>query len=69
MLPATSDRLWGDFDVTVAGWITTGEGPDIVYLGSEYAATYGLTCSSISIPISRTGKRWSQSPSRRQSIP
>lgn len=32
---------WGDFDVTVAGWITTGEGPDIVYLGSEYAATYG----------------------------
>lgn len=32
---------WGDFDVTVAGWITTGDGPDIVYLGSEYAATYG----------------------------
>lgn len=32
---------WGDFDVTVAGWITTGEGPDIIYLGSEYAATYG----------------------------
>ncbi len=32
---------WGDFDVTVAGWITTGEGPDIVYLGSEYAAIYG----------------------------
>lgn len=32
---------WGDFDVSVAGWITTGEGPDIVYLGSEYAATYG----------------------------
>lgn len=32
---------WGDFDATVAGWITTGEGPDIVYLGSEYAATYG----------------------------
>ena len=32
---------WGDFDATVAGWITTGEGPDIIYLGSEYAATYG----------------------------
>lgn len=32
---------WGDFDVAVAGWITTGEGPDIIYLGSEYAATYG----------------------------
>ena len=32
---------WGDFDTTVAGWITTGDGPDIVYLGSEYAATYG----------------------------
>jgi multiple sugar transport system substrate-binding protein len=32
---------WGDFDATVAGWITTGQGPDIVYLGSEYAATYG----------------------------
>jgi ABC-type glycerol-3-phosphate transport system substrate-binding protein len=32
---------WGDFDATVAGWITTGDGPDIVYLGSEYAATFG----------------------------
>ncbi len=32
---------WGSFDASVAGWITTGEGPDIVYLGSEYAATYG----------------------------
>ena len=32
---------WGDFDAAVAGWITTGDGPDIVYLGSEYAATYG----------------------------
>lgn len=31
---------WGDFDASVAGWITTGEGPDIVYLGSEYAATF-----------------------------
>ncbi len=31
---------WGSFDTTVAGWITTGEGPDIIYLGSEYAATY-----------------------------
>lgn len=28
---------WGDFDATVAGWITTGDGPEIVYLGSEYA--------------------------------
>lgn len=32
---------WGDFDAAVAGWITTGSGPDIVYLGSEYAAIYG----------------------------
>ena len=32
---------WGDFDATVAGWITTGEGPDVIYLGSEYAATFG----------------------------
>jgi multiple sugar transport system substrate-binding protein len=32
---------WADFDATVAGWITTGDGPDIVYLGSEYAATFG----------------------------
>lgn len=32
---------WGDFDAAVAGWITTGGGPDIIYLGSEYAATYG----------------------------
>ena len=32
---------WGDFDASVAGWITTGSGPDIVYLGSEYAATFG----------------------------
>ncbi len=32
---------WGDFDAAVAGWITTGSGPDIVYLGSEYAAQYG----------------------------
>lgn len=32
---------WGDFDATVAGWITTGDGPDIIYLGSEYAATFG----------------------------
>jgi len=32
---------WGDFDSSVSGWITTGSGPDIVYLGSEYAATFG----------------------------
>lgn len=38
---------WGDFDVTVAGWITTGDGPDIVYLGSEYAATYGDLLANI----------------------
>jgi len=39
---------WGDFDATVAGWITTGEGPDIVYLGSEYAATYGDLLADLS---------------------
>jgi multiple sugar transport system substrate-binding protein len=38
---------WGDFDASVAGWITTGEGPDIVYLGSEYAATYGHLLTDI----------------------
>lgn len=38
---------WGDFDVTVAGWITTGDGPDIVYLGSEYAATYGALLADL----------------------
>jgi multiple sugar transport system substrate-binding protein len=32
---------WGNFDVSVANWIQTGDGPDIIYLGSEYAATYG----------------------------
>ncbi len=32
---------WGDFDTSVSGWITTGDGPDIIYLGSEYAATFG----------------------------
>ena len=39
---------WGDFDATVAGWITTGDGPDIVYLGSEYAATYGDLLADLS---------------------
>lgn len=39
---------WGDFDATVAGWITTGQGPDIVYLGSEYAATYGTLLKDVS---------------------
>lgn len=39
---------WGDFDASVAGWITTGEGPDIVYLGSEYAATYGDLLADLS---------------------
>jgi ABC-type glycerol-3-phosphate transport system substrate-binding protein len=39
---------WGDFDATVAGWISTGSGPDIVYLGSEYAATYGDLLKDVS---------------------
>ena len=38
---------WGDFDAAVAGWITTGSGPDIVYLGSEYAATFGSLLSNL----------------------
>lgn len=38
---------WGDFDATVAGWITTGDGPELVYLGSEYAATYGSLLADI----------------------
>ncbi|HEX7040232.1 MAG TPA: extracellular solute-binding protein [Trueperaceae bacterium] len=38
---------WGDFDAAVAGWITTGDGPDIVYLGSEYAAAYGPLLSDL----------------------
>ena len=38
---------WGDFDATVAGWITTGDGPDIIYLGSEYAATFGDLLANI----------------------
>jgi len=38
---------WGDFDTSVAGWITTGKGPDIVYLGSEYASTYGKLLANI----------------------
>ena len=40
---------WGDFDATVAGWITTGDGPEIVYLGSEYAATYGPLLADLSM--------------------
>lgn len=43
---------WGDFDATVAGWITTGEGPDIIYLGSEYAATYGNLLKDMSMYFS-----------------
>lgn len=39
---------WGDFDASVAGWITTGDGPDIIYLGSEYAATYGPLLKDVS---------------------
>lgn len=38
---------WGDFDATVAGWITTGSGPELIYLGSEYAATYGSLLADI----------------------
>jgi ABC-type glycerol-3-phosphate transport system substrate-binding protein len=38
---------WGDFDAAVAGWITTGDGPDLVYLGSEYAASYGELLTDI----------------------
>ena len=38
---------WGDFDAAVAGWITTGSGPDVVYLGSEYAATFGDLLSDL----------------------
>ena len=43
---------WGDFDATVAGWITTGSGPDIIYLGSEYAATYGDLLTDVSMYFS-----------------
>jgi len=38
---------WGDFDTQVAGWLTTGSGPDIIYLGSEYAATYGKLLANL----------------------
>ncbi len=50
---------WGDFDVTVAGWITTGEGPDIVYLGSEYAATYGDLLYDLD-PYFKDWEEWGQ---------
>ncbi len=50
---------WGDFDVTVAGWITTGDGPDIVYLGSEYAATYGDLLYDLD-PYFADWEEWSQ---------
>lgn len=50
---------WGDFDVTVAGWITTGEGPAIVYLGSEYAATYGDLLYDLD-PYFADWEEWSQ---------
>lgn len=39
---------WGDFDATVQGWLTTGSGPDVVYLGSEYASTYGKVLADMS---------------------
>jgi multiple sugar transport system substrate-binding protein len=39
---------WNEFDSTVANWMTKGDGPDIVYLGSEYAATYGKRLADIS---------------------
>ncbi|MBN1565296.1 MAG: extracellular solute-binding protein [Anaerolineae bacterium] len=50
---------WGDFDVTVAGWITTGEGPDIIYLGSEYAATYGTLLYDLD-PFFADWEEWDQ---------
>lgn len=50
---------WGDFDVTVSGWITTGDGPDIVYLGSEYAATYGDLLHNLD-PYFADWEDWSQ---------
>ncbi|MHB8626345.1 MAG: ABC transporter substrate-binding protein [Aggregatilineales bacterium] len=39
---------WGQFDTVTAGWLTTGSGPDIVYLGSEYASTYGKLLADMS---------------------
>ena len=53
--PSTGD----DVDVTVAGWITTGDGPDIVYLGSEYAATYGDLLTNLD-PYFADWSEWDQ---------
>ncbi len=38
---------WGQFDDFVAAWFTTGSGPDVIYLGNEYAATYGKSLANI----------------------
>ena len=45
--------------MTVAGWITTGDGPDIVYLGSEYAATYGDLLTNLD-PYFADWSEWDQ---------
>jgi len=38
---------WGDFDTSLAGWFATGKGPDILYLGSEYAPVYGKLLANL----------------------
>jgi len=38
---------WGDFDTSLAGWFAAGKGPDIVYLGSEYAPVYGKLLANL----------------------
>jgi len=38
---------WAQFDASIQGWLTTGSGPDIVYLGSEYASIYGKVLANI----------------------
>ena len=38
---------WGQFDTSVQGWLSTGSGPDVVYLGSEYASIYGKVLANI----------------------
>jgi len=38
---------WGSFDTDEAGFFTTGAGPDVMYLGSEYAAQYGKLLANL----------------------
>jgi len=38
---------WAQFDTSIQGWLSTGSGPDIVYLGSEYANIYGKVLANI----------------------